>query len=113
MNTAANSTFSARAFVACMAVCTGVSLPFTGLANHILGFDPLTMERESWMAAHNVMGLLFAVFVTWHIILNRRALAHHIRAAAIASREAKTATVVTGLLLFLAVMHPLLARAGH
>ncbi len=113
MSTAANSTFNTRAFVACMAVCSGISLPLTGIANHILGFDPLTIERESWMAAHNVMGLLFAVFVTWHIVLNRRALVHHIRAAATASREAKAATVVTGLLLFLAVIHPFLVRAGH
>lgn len=113
MNTSRDNRFNTRAFVACMAVCSGISLPVTGIANHVLGFDPLTIERESWMAAHNVMGLLFAVFVTWHIVLNRRALIHHIRTAAAANREAKIAAVVTGMLLFLAVAHPLLVRAGH
>lgn len=103
--------FNKRAFVAAMAVFSGLGLPLTGLANHLLGFAPLTTGRHAWMAAHNVMGILFAVFVTWHIVLNRRMLAHHLRQAAAMSREAGLAVAITGALLVLAVAHAFIA--GH
>ena len=51
--------FNPRAFVALMVGFSGIGLPMTGIANHIFGFSPLTIERHAWMSAHTVLGLLF------------------------------------------------------
>ena len=100
-----------RAFVAMMVVFSGIGLPLSGLMNHIDGFEPLTVSRHAWMAAHNVMGIVFAVFVGWHIALNRRALAGHFRSAAasLPRREVLTAGLIVAGLLTLAVGHAFLA----
>jgi hypothetical protein len=100
--------FNSRAFVAAMAAFSGIGLPFSGLTNHIYGFAPLTAARHAWMAAHNVIGVLFAIFVTWHIVLNRKVLAKHLRKAAKAPRPSREAALAGGivlLLLALAVGH--------
>ena len=61
------------------------------------------------MAAHNAMGILFAVFATWHIVLNRHMLWSHIRSTAAwaptVSREATLAGAITMLILGVAVGH--------
>jgi hypothetical protein len=90
-----------------MAVLSGIGLPLSGLANHILGFDALTVQRHAWMAAHNMMGIVFAVFVGWHIALNWRPLTNHMRAAAgaLPRRETVLAGAIVAGLLTLAVGH--------
>lgn len=113
MSISTDNRFNTRAFVVSMAVFTGLSLPFTGLANHLSGFEPLTTSRHAWMAAHNVMGILFAFFVTWHVVLNRRSLAHHLRKAAPLSREAKIAAAITASLLFVAIGHAFVGGAAR
>ena len=102
--------FNKRAFVAMMAVFSGIGLPLSGLMNHIYGFDPLTTSRHAWMAAHNAMGIVFAIFVGWHVALNRRALAGHFRnaAAALPRRETALAGAIILALLTLAVGHAFL-----
>lgn len=106
--------FNKRAFVATMAAFSGIGLPVSGLANHVVGFEGLTLQRHAWMAAHNMMAIVFTVFVAWHIALNWRALSNHMRAAARAMPRRETVlacAIVTGLLTF-AVGHAFIA-AGH
>jgi hypothetical protein len=107
MSAPAVTRFNSRAFVAMIAVFSGVGLPVSGLMNHLYGFDPLSVPRHAWMAAHNAMGILFAVFVVWHIAINRQALASHFRstAARLPRRETALAGLIVGLLLAVAVGH--------
>jgi NADH:ubiquinone oxidoreductase subunit 4 (subunit M) len=101
--------FGTRAFVALMIAFSGLGLPVTGVANHVYGFAPLTSTRHAWMAAHNVLGLTFALFSAWHIVLNRRALWNHAKGTAArlphVSREAVCAALCVALLLTLFVGH--------
>lgn len=66
--------FNVRAFVTLMIVSTCLVLPVTGIANHFYGFSPPTTARHVWMTAHNMSGLIFTVFLVWHVVLNRRVL---------------------------------------
>lgn len=74
--------FNVRAFVTFMIASTGLVLPVTGIANHVYGFSPPTTARHLWMTAHNVSGLIFTVFLVWHVVLNRRALWGQVRSLA-------------------------------
>ena len=98
-----------RAFTAMMMVFSGLGLPVTGIVNHAYGLAPLTVERHAWMSAHNVLGVLFAVFSIWHIVLNRRAVWNHLRTTAsripAVSREAMVAGAVVATTLLLFVGH--------
>jgi hypothetical protein len=73
--------FNKRAFVALTAASAGLGLPITGLANHLLQRGPMGFQRHAWMSAHTSLGVLFSVFVIWHLILNRRALFNYVRGA--------------------------------
>lgn len=107
--------FRHRAFVAMAMVASGLALPVTGVANHIYGFSPPSVERHAWMAAHNALGLLFVVFSFWHALLNRKALWNHMRnvaaQASMVSREAVLAVSIVAVVLVLFVGHAL--HAGH
>ncbi len=98
-----------RAFVVLMIGFSGVGLPVTGVANHILGFSPMSIARHAWMAAHNILGLLFLAFSIWHIVLNRRALWNYMRYSAgripAVSREVTLAGIVVALALLVFVGH--------
>lgn len=102
-----------RAFVALMIFFTGLGLPVTGLANHLYQFTPLTVARHAWMSAHNTLAILFVIFSTWHVLLNRRPLWNHVKGIAVhgpsVSREAVLAGVILVLSLFLFVGHAFLA----
>lgn len=108
-------TFKHRAFVAMVMVLSGIALPVTGIANHIYGFAPPSIERHAWMSAHNALGLLFVVFSIWHVVLNRKALWNHVKNTAahlpIVSREAMVAGCVVAVMLVVFVGHAFLA--GH
>lgn len=101
--------FKPRAFTAMMMVFNGIGLPVTGIANHVYGFAPLSVERHAWMSAHNALGVLFAAFSIWHIVLNRRALWNHAKRAASSipaiSRETMLAGGVVAITLLLFVGH--------
>lgn len=97
--------FRLRAFVSLGLLFSGLGLPLSGIANHLVQFEPLTPTRHAWMAAHNSLGLLFLLFALGHLILNRRALHQHLRGWALhiptISREALAAgLLVTAVLLF-------------
>ena len=95
--------FRYRTFVDLMLGICVPGLAVTGIANHIHGFSNLTVARHAWMAAHNVLGVLFAACAIGHMLLNRRALWSHIRSLAagnaLASREALAAGAVMALAL--------------
>ncbi len=101
--------FNTRAFVALTIALSGLGLPVTGIANHVYAFMPMTVARHAWMAAHNILGLLFLGFGAWHVVLNRRALANHAKGLAAkvpsVSREAVVAALVVGAIVFLFVSH--------
>lgn len=106
MKPSETTAFQTRAFVALVAAFSGLGLPATGLAIHLLQLEPITVARHAWMAAHTVLGILFAVFVLWHVLLNRHALLRHLRRAAVhVSREAVCAALFAAIALALAVGH--------
>ena len=98
-----------RAFTAMMMVFSGLGLPLTGIVNHAYGFAPLSVERHAWMSAHNALGILFALFAIWHIVLNRRAVWNHVRSTAsripAMSREAMLAGGVVAITLLVFIGH--------
>jgi uncharacterized iron-regulated membrane protein len=100
--------FNARAFASVTLGLSGLGLPITGLANHALAFEPLTMARHAWMSAHNSLGIVFVVASIWHVWLNRRPLWSHLRNAA-----ANAAGVSREALLALAVVAFSLLFTGH
>ena len=103
--------FNKRAFVALTAASAGLGLPITGLANHLFQMEPMGVQRHAWMAAHTGLGVLFLVFVIWHIILNRRALCNYVRGACSGqpgmSREVFWAVAFVAAVLFVGVGHAL------
>jgi hypothetical protein len=107
---------NARAFTAMMMVMSGLGLPLTGVMNHAYGFAPLSVGRHAWMSAHNALGVLFAGFSIWHIVLNRRAVWNHLRSTAshipAMSREAMLAGAVVAITLLLFVGHTFHAGSG-
>jgi len=109
--TRAEKRFNLRSFVSLMITFTGLGLPVTGVANHVYGLGPPSVARHAWMSAHNLLGVLFAVFAVWHVVLNRRPLWNHLRSVgarlAPASREALVAGAVVALTLLLVVGHAL------
>ena len=104
--------FNRRAFVSLTAVLALIGLPITGIANHCLQFEPMTRERHAWMSAHNSLGLVFVVFMAWHVALNRRALLHYARGLtgrlALVSRETLCAALLVGLVMFVMIGHAFL-----
>ncbi len=108
--------FNYRAFWSLLLAAAVIGLPWTGLENHLHGFDGITVERHAWMSAHNVLGLLFVIAVVAHVIMNGRALLRYARGLAARvlplSREAVVAVALTAGLLFLAVGHAQLAGEG-
>lgn len=99
--------FDRRAFVGVMAALTGISLPISGLFNHVHQFEPLTTARHAWMAAHNVMAVLFLAFAGWHVVLNRRAMWKHLqdKVKGTPRREAVAAGAIVGIVLVAAIAH--------
>jgi hypothetical protein len=102
-----------RGFVALVAALAGVGLPMTGVANHLLQMEPMTQRRHAWMSAHNGLGLLFAAFAIWHVVLNRGAFLRYLQGLAVRSRgrqEIAGAVAVVAAVLAIAVGHTLHAR---
>lgn len=72
-----NKKFNKRAFITFGMLASGVALPVSGLMNHYLAFELLTLSRHFWMSVHNILGILFTVFSISHIILNWRAVKNY------------------------------------
>jgi hypothetical protein len=101
--------FNLRGFLILTATVAGLGLPITGLANHMHQMDSmLSFSRHAWMAAHNVLGVLFMAATVSHAILNRRLLLNYVRGHAARpgiGREAVGAVILVAVMLFIAVGH--------
>ena len=69
-----------RAFVATGALLFGLTLPVTGLVDHVVRDHEGAAAVGRWSVAHIALSVLFVVFCVWHVVLNRRALARYLRA---------------------------------
>lgn len=111
---AGSKSWDQRAFVATGALLSGLALPVTGLLDHAAG-GSVSAHAVGWSIAHAALGIMFVAFCTWHIVLNRRALLRHLRAArashgrrvSLPSREVGAAAVLVGGALTLVVAHAL------
>jgi hypothetical protein len=114
MITSTKKPFNQRAFVALLAAFSGLGLPMTGVANHLLQMEQMTLRRHAWMAAHNTLAIIFVTAAVWHLILNRRTLLNHVRTASSRllgiSRETAYAGIIVAILLFVFVRHAFLFR---
>ena len=103
-----------RAFVAIGSGICGLGLPVTGLVNHFGEFSPLTVEGHAWHSSHNVLGVLFVLFSTWHIVLNRRPLWNYLKSKTSRvpslSRELAFAGVIVASILFVFIAHEFIAH---
>jgi hypothetical protein len=94
--------FNCRAFAAMMAWLTGLGLPVSGLILHAHSDGRIVTGRHTWSTMHVILGVLFVVFVTWHIILNRRCLIAYIRSnnagSLLLSRETRWAVAIAAVL---------------
>lgn len=99
--------FNMRAFVSIGMFLSCLGLPYSGIMNHELGFNPMSPERHIWMSVHNILGFLFVIFSVSHIWLNWRILKNHLKNAAgfIINKEAVYAVALVGGLLTLAILH--------
>ena len=67
-----------RSIAAIGVTVTGLALPVTGFADHlILDSDPAAGGNAA-SVAHWTCGLLFLAFAMWHVVLNRKAYRRHI-----------------------------------
>lgn len=96
--------FNVRVFVNLMLILAGLGLPATGIANHYLGFSSLTPQRHVWMAAHNALGFLFAVFAVGHVWLNRRPLLGQIKSMGAGAAALRAEALLAGLIVLLAAL---------
>ncbi len=92
-----NKKFNVRAFVAVIIGLSGLGLLVTGVANHVYGFSPLSVQRHAWMSAHNTLGLLFVAFSICHVVLNRRPLWNYVNDAALRAPSISREAIVAGL----------------
>jgi hypothetical protein len=110
----AGTPFSARAFTSLVIALCAPGLPPTGVAMHLLQSDPLPGARHAWMSAHDSLATVFGVFLAWHLVLNRRALAAHLVRPAGSVRRVRRelvwALAVVGVPTALAVGHALVLR---
>ena len=100
--------FNHRAFVAVMMGLAAIMLPVSGLLLHAYSEGEITSGGHSWFMLHILSGVLFVIFFIWHIVLNRRALAKHIKSHISGivplSREAGLALIIV-LLIVIIIFH--------
>ena len=89
--------FNKRAFISTAMFISGLFLPVSGLMNHALQFEELTLARHFWMSVHDISGILFIIFSVLHISFNWKALVNYVKKVKdiYISKEALTAIIVT------------------
>jgi hypothetical protein len=104
--------FNRRAFVSSAMFISFLFLPVSGIMNHELQSEELTIQRHFWMAAHNMSALLFTIFAFFHIRYNWKPLLNHIHKikGAFLSREALAALLLVAGILFLFSTHAFRVR---
>lgn len=109
MKNVEKKSFNLRGFFVLISIVAGLGLPITGLANHMLQMTPpFSFSRHTAMAAHTILGILFMASTVSHAIFNRRTLINHVRKHSCRpgiTREAVSAIVLVGIMLFIAVSH--------
>lgn len=93
---ATHKQFNKRAFISTSMLLSGLLLPVSGLMNHILQFENLTLARHFWMSAHDISGILFVLFSILHIAFNWKALMNYFKKVrdVYISKEALTAIIL-------------------
>lgn len=114
MNATSERRWNQRGFVALCALFSGLALPISGFADHLAGPSPAADTRVGWSIVHTSLGVVFVIFCTWHVVLDRRALLKHLRDRALhqalPTRETLTAMTLIGGLLALTVTHAVAGR---
>lgn len=81
---------TSRCYAALIAAASGLTLPISGiflhLARHTQG--PHVEGGHLFMMTHIILGVVFATAVVWHLVLNRRALACHLRVVGLGRKTA-------------------------
>ena len=67
-NNVVRKPFNTRAFISTVMFTSGLFLPFSGLMNHILQFEEMTIARHFWMSVHDISGLLFAIILVLIVV---------------------------------------------
>ena len=101
--------FNKRAFTSIAMIVSLMALPISGIINHQLQFEPLTLARHFWMSVHDVSAILLVVFAVFHIFYNWRVLLHYAQKAkeTVISKEAIMAFVLVFLIVGLISSHVL------
>ena len=96
-----------RAIISTALFTSGLFLPISGLMNHVLQFDGLTIARHFWMSVHDISGILFVIFSILHISYNWRALVNYVKKVKdiIISKEALIAIILVFLIVGLFSSH--------
>jgi hypothetical protein len=103
--------FNKRAFISISLFLSFLLLPISGLMNHNLQSEALTVERHFWMTIHNISSILFAIFTILHINNNWRVLINHVKKGkGIISREAFFALILITLVVVVFSRHVFLSR---
>ncbi len=100
--------FNMRAFISTGLFVSGILLPFSGLMNHYLQFEGLTLARHFWMSVHDISGILFAIFAILHIIKNWKSLVAYVKKSKdiIISKESMMAVIIVLAIVALIASHP-------
>jgi len=96
--------FNKRAFISTALFVSGLSLPISGLMNHLLQFAPLTLARHFWMSAHDVAGTLFVLFSILHISYNWKALMNYAKKAQEMFISKETLTAIAFVLILIGIV---------
>jgi len=99
--------FNKRAIISTALFTSGLFLPISGLMNHVLQFEGLTIARHFWMSVHDISGILFVIFSILHISYNWRALVNYVKKVKniIISKEALIAIILVFLIVGLFSSH--------
>jgi len=73
------TSFNRRSFVSVGMFTSALFLPISGVINHQLQFDELTMHRHFWMSVHNSAAILFCIFIIFHLKYNWKSMINHMR----------------------------------
>lgn len=71
--------FNHRSFISVGMFTTALFLPISGVMNHQLQFEGLTMQRHFWMSVHNTSAILFCIFIFFHLKYNWKSMISHLR----------------------------------
>jgi len=96
--------FNKRAFISIALFVSGLSLPFSGLMNHKLQFEQLTVERHFWMSVHNSTAILFTILAFIHVSYNWPVLINYMKKAKVIFIRKETLTAIALVIVILGLI---------